>query len=152
MLMSRTAALSFVFVIIVAYMVFAAVTSRGLRTAGATWQTEALSAAGAGGGTQAGAGSQQPAATTTDEAAPEDALNTAVSLTCDRLIEEYRLSPREAQILPMVIEGRSRAYISEQLNLSDSTVKTHISHIYGKCSVTGRQGLVELVFQAPEEA
>ena len=89
---------------------------------------------------------------TADEAAPEDALNTAVSLTCDRLIDEYRLSPREAQILPMVIEGRSRAYISEQLNLSDSTVKTHISHIYGKCSVTGRQGLVELVFQAPEEA
>lgn len=52
----------------------------------------------------------------------------------------------------MVIEGRSRAYISEQLNLSDSTVKTHISHIYGKCSVTGRQGFVELVFQVPEEA
>ena len=152
MLMSRTAALSFVFVIIVAYMVFAAVTSRGLRTAGTTWETEALSTAAAGAGAQTATDGQQPAATTADEAAPEDALNTAVSLTCDRLIDEYRLSPREAQILPMVIEGRSRAYISEQLSLSDSTVKTHISHIYGKCSVTGRQGLVELVFQAPEEA
>lgn len=152
MLMSRTAALSFVFVIIVAYMVFAAVTSRGLRGPGTTWQTEALSTAGTGTGMETATDGQQPAATATDEAAPEDALNTAVSLTCDRLIEEYRLSPREAQILPMVIEGRSRAYISEQLNLSDSTVKTHISHIYGKCSVTGRQGLVELVFQAPEEA
>ena len=152
MLMSRTAALSFVFVIIVAYMVFAAVTSRGLRGTGTAWQTEVLSATETGASTDAGVNGQQPATTAADEAAPEDALNTAVSLTCDRLIEEYRLSPREAQILPMVIEGRSRAYISEQLNLSDSTVKTHISHIYGKCSVTGRQGLVELVFQAPEEA
>ena len=152
MLMSRTAALSFVFVIIVAYMVFAAVTSRGLRGAGTTWGTEALSTVETGANADAGVNGQQPAITVTDEAAPEGALNTAVSLTCDRLIEEYRLSPREAQILPMVIEGRSRAYISEQLNLSDSTVKTHISHIYGKCSVTGRQGLVELVFQAPEEA
>ncbi len=147
MLMSRTAALSFVFVIIVAYLVFAAVTSRGIRGGGA-WQTEGLEGTAA----EAGTSGQQPAVTAADEAAPEDALNTAVSLTCDRLIDEYRLSPREAQILPMVIEGRSRAYISEQLNLSDSTVKTHISHIYGKCSVTGRQGLVELVFQAPEEA
>lgn len=51
----------------------------------------------------------------------------------------------------MVTKGRSSAYICEQLSLSDSTVKTHISHIYGKCSVTGRQGLVDLVFQAPEE-
>lgn len=152
MLMSRTAALSFVFVIIVAYMVFAAVTSRELRGPGTTWQTETLSAAETGASADAGVNGQQPAIAVTDEAVPEGALNTAVSLTCDRLIEEYRLSPREAQILPMVIEGRSRAYISEQLNLSDSTVKTHISHIYGKCSVTGRQGLVELVFQAPEEA
>ena len=152
MLMSRTAALSFVFVIIVAYMVFAAVTSRGLRGTGTTWGTEALSTVGAGTGMETATDGQQSAATATDETVPEGALNTAVSLTCDRLIEEYRLSPREAQILPMVIEGRSRAYISEQLNLSDSTVKTHISHIYGKCSVTGRQGLVELVFQAPEEA
>ena len=150
--MSRTAALSFVFVIIVAYMVFAAVTSRGLRGTGATWGAEALPTAGAGTGMETATDSRQPATAAANEAAPEDALNTAVSLTCDRLIEEYRLSPREAQILPMVIEGRSRAYISEQLNLSDSTVKTHISHIYGKCSVTGRQGLVELVFQAPEEA
>ena len=146
MLMSRTAALSFVFVIIVAYLVFAAITSRGIRGGGA-WQTEGLEGTAA----VAEANDQQSAVATADETAPEDALNTAVSLTCDRLIDEYRLSPREAQILPMVIEGRSRAYISEQLNLSDSTVKTHISHIYGKCSVTGRQGLVELVFQAPEE-
>ena len=151
MLMSRTAALSFVFVIIVAYLVFAAITSRGIRGGGA-WQTEGLEGTAPVAETGTGTNSQQPAVTATDEAAPEDALNTAVSLTCDRLIDEYRLSPREAQILPMVIEGRSRAYISEQLNLSDSTVKTHISHIYGKCSVTGRQGLVELVFQAPEEA
>ena len=149
MLMSRTAALSFVFVSIVAYLVFAAITSRGIRDGGA-WQTEGLEGTAA--IAEAGANGQLSAVTTADEAAPEDALNTAVSLTCDRLIDEYRLSPREAQILPMVIEGRSRAYISEQLNLSDSTVKTHISHIYGKCSVTGRQGLVELVFQAPEEA
>lgn len=75
MLMSRTAALSFVFVIIVAYLVFAAITSRGIRGGGA-WQTEGLEGTAA--VAEAGANGQLSAVATADEAAPEDALNTAV--------------------------------------------------------------------------
>ncbi|WP_418862725.1 LuxR C-terminal-related transcriptional regulator [Slackia isoflavoniconvertens] len=40
---------------------------------------------------------------------------------------------------------RSRPYICEALYLSDGTVKTHISHIYRKFDVHGRQELLDAV-------
>lgn len=129
-LMSRTTVLAFVFALLVVYLIFAASGTKASQESGAP----------AGGGASG-------------ESKPEGdlgaaALTDAVGQTCDAFAAAYGLSPREAQILPMVVEGRSRAYICNQLALSDSTVKTHISHIYGKCSVAGRQGLVELIFKA----
>lgn len=75
----------------------------------------------------------------------------AVYGSCEELACRYELSPREAQILPMVVEGRSRSYISNSLHLSDSTVKTHMSRIYAKLSVSNRQELVDLVFGTSSE-
>ena len=40
---------------------------------------------------------------------------------------------------------RSRPYICEALYVSDGTVKTHISHIYRKFDVHGRQELLDAV-------
>lgn len=40
---------------------------------------------------------------------------------------------------------RSRPYICEALYVSDGTVKTHISHIYRKFDVHGRQELLDTV-------
>lgn len=45
----------------------------------------------------------------------------------------------------LLAQGRSRPYICEALYLSDGTVKTHISHIYRKFDVHGRQELLDAV-------
>lgn len=146
-LMSRTTVLAFVFALLIVYLLFVAFTGR------APAELATPRAAGpAGARTQTGLPGAPQTSGSPEAAAPDSGatLTDAVGRTCDLLAETYALSPREAQILPMVVEGRSRAYICEQLGLSDSTVKTHISHIYGKCSVAGRQGLVELVFRASQ--
>jgi LuxR family maltose regulon positive regulatory protein len=50
---------------------------------------------------------------------------------------EY-LTPREAEILQLIIEGYSNRKIADKLFVSISTVKKHINHIYGKLNVKTR--------------
>ena len=63
----------------------------------------------------------------------------------DEIVEIYGLSEREAQILREYVSGRSAPYIASALFLSTSTVKNHISRIYSKTGVNGRQRLIDLV-------
>ena len=51
------------------------------------------------------------------------------------------------KVLSLLAQGRTRAYIQEELVLSVSTVKTHISHIYAKLGVHDRQGVMDLVLK-----
>ena len=48
------------------------------------------------------------------------------------------LSDRELQVVRLVAEGLSNKQISMQLELSDKTVKNHISHILAKLQLTAR--------------
>ncbi len=50
----------------------------------------------------------------------------------------------------LLAQGRSRAYISEELVVSEGTVKTHISHIYAKLGVHGRQEMFDLLLAGEE--
>lgn len=63
------------------------------------------------------------------------------------LSERYHLTHREKEVLSLLAQGRTRAYIQEELVLSVSTVKTHISHIYAKLGVHDRQGVMDLVLK-----
>ena len=49
-----------------------------------------------------------------------------------------RLSPRELQILELIVAGNSNPEIARQLYLSLSTVKTHIRSIMNKLAVDDR--------------
>lgn len=62
-----------------------------------------------------------------------------------RVIEEYSLTVRESEILPLVYKGRTIARIQEELYISAGTVSTHINHIYRKTGVKGRQELLDLI-------
>lgn len=66
------------------------------------------------------------------------------------LSERYRLSPRESEIVGLISQGRDVPYIEQELVLSKSTVKTHIRHIYEKCSVSSRQDLLDLLHEQDE--
>ncbi len=64
------------------------------------------------------------------EASP-DALQSA----CDEAAAVYGLTAREAEVLLLLCQGRTRAYIAETLYLSENTVRGHTQHIYTKLDV-----------------
>lgn len=74
-------------------------------------------------------------------------ITDSIAERCEVLSERYHLTHREKEVLSLLAQGRTRAYIQEELVLSVSTVKTHISHIYAKLDVHDRQGVMDLVLK-----
>ena len=50
----------------------------------------------------------------------------------------FDLTKRELEILSLLIKGLSNAEIAKQLNLSYSTISSHLSSIYTKLKVSSR--------------
>jgi len=57
------------------------------------------------------------------------------------------LTNREREVLRLLVDGLSNPEIAEQLNLSRSTVKTHVSHILEKLGVDSRVEVVTLAIR-----
>ncbi|MBE0417385.1 MAG: helix-turn-helix transcriptional regulator [Coriobacteriia bacterium] len=57
------------------------------------------------------------------------------------------LTPREVEVLELLVRGRSLPYIQSNLHVSQGTAKTHVSSIYRKLSVCSRQELLDVVEQ-----
>ena len=51
---------------------------------------------------------------------------------------DEELSVREMDVLRLLVSGASNKAIASQLNLSENTIKTHLSHIFGKLGVQSR--------------
>lgn len=51
------------------------------------------------------------------------------------------LTKRETEILVLVLQGYKRKEISEKLFITENTVKTHLSKVYGKLEVSNREEL-----------
>ena len=64
---------------------------------------------------------------------------------CDELSKAYGLSPREKEIMMLVVKGRSNPRIQETLGLTAGTVNSHLSHLYRKLNVHDKQSLIDLV-------
>lgn len=58
-----------------------------------------------------------------------------------------RLSPREQEILQLVVEGKSSAEIAEILSLSPNTVDTYRSRLMQKLGINDLPGLVKFAIQ-----
>lgn len=57
----------------------------------------------------------------------------------------YMLSSREAEVAELIARGRSVAQISEELFISENTVRTHSKHIYTKMDIHSKQELTALL-------
>ena len=57
------------------------------------------------------------------------------------------LSIREREILEMVIAGKKRREIADEMHLSENTVKTYTRSLYGKLGISCREELYELLLQ-----
>jgi len=62
-----------------------------------------------------------------------------------RQVEPDRLTPREKQILGLVVMGYMNGEIGERLFVAESTVKSHLSSAFAKLGVSSRTEAVELI-------
>lgn len=66
-------------------------------------------------------------------------------LNVEHIILKRKLTPRESEILLLVLKGRNNPFIRETLNISPNTLKFHLRNIYEKFSVKNRQELISLL-------
>jgi DNA-binding NarL/FixJ family response regulator len=82
-------------------------------------------------------------------AAGESALAPVIA---SRLLDRMRaprvsLSSREIEVLELVAAGRSNSEVAEQLFVSETTVKSHLAHIFSKLDVSSRTAAVSAARQ-----
>lgn len=66
-------------------------------------------------------------------------------LRCERIAQLYGLTPKETEVMTLIGKGRSAQRIQEALDVSASTVNTHVNHIYRKMGVHSRQEMLDLL-------
>lgn len=62
------------------------------------------------------------------------------------IIAYYKLTPREAEILPLILQRKSSTAIAEELFISIGTVKTHTHNLYAKFHVNSKTELIHALF------
>jgi DNA-binding CsgD family transcriptional regulator len=58
----------------------------------------------------------------------------------------YGLSPREREVVDLVLRGASRKQMAATLYISEYTVQDHLSNIFDKVGVRGREALIKRLF------
>jgi DNA-binding NarL/FixJ family response regulator len=64
------------------------------------------------------------------------------------IADRYDLSPRQREVMELLIRGRDTNYIMEHFVISRATVKTHVYNLYKKLAVHSRQELLDLIEKA----
>ena len=64
---------------------------------------------------------------------------------CDAVARERALTPRELEVLRLLVQGKSLSAVARELIIAEGTAKAHTQHIYEKVGVSRRQELLEAV-------
>ena len=64
--------------------------------------------------------------------------------------QQWKLTRRETDILRRVLDGLTNAEISIDLDISEQTVKDHLSNIYMKTGAKNRFALLQLIMNQPD--
>ena len=64
--------------------------------------------------------------------------------------QRFRLTRRETDILRRVIDGSKNTEIAEELEISEQTVKDHLSNVYLKTSAENRMALMRNLVYSPD--
>jgi len=60
----------------------------------------------------------------------------------EQLSDTDSLTTREREVLLLIAEGQTNLEIADQLNVSEATVKTHVSHIFSKLGARDRAAAI----------
>ena len=52
------------------------------------------------------------------------------------------LTPRQKEVVSLILKGHKNQAIAEKLSISPNTVKTHVRNIYSKAGVSSRANLI----------
>ncbi len=63
-----------------------------------------------------------------------------------KAVEDFALSSRESDVLKLLADGFTNSDISDQMNVSVSTVKKHIYNIFNKAGVNSRTQLLNMIY------
>lgn len=69
----------------------------------------------------------------------------------DELCSIYSISPREKEIIGLLLEGKSTKVISDLLSISYNTLKTHLRNIYRKTKTKSQNELIVLFWEKVEK-
>nr|NIM15547.1 hypothetical protein [Candidatus Aminicenantes bacterium]NIM82299.1 hypothetical protein [Candidatus Aminicenantes bacterium]NIN21682.1 hypothetical protein [Candidatus Aminicenantes bacterium]NIN45491.1 hypothetical protein [Candidatus Aminicenantes bacterium]NIN88322.1 hypothetical protein [Candidatus Aminicenantes bacterium] len=69
----------------------------------------------------------------------------------ERLFIKYNISPREQEIIHLILRGKSNREIEDTLFISLTTVKTHVYNIYKKFGAKNRLELIHFIQKSPEK-
>lgn len=75
----------------------------------------------------------------------ETSLYESLGTEARYLRDTFGLTKRETEVAFLLLEGRNRPYIRDELFISLHTVHTHVKNIFSKCGVHSQQELIDLV-------
>lgn len=75
----------------------------------------------------------------------EKPFSSSTEEALDRISDRHGFTEREREVALLTIRGRSAPYISEELCLSQATIRTYQRRIYQKMSIHGKQELIDSV-------
>jgi DNA-binding NarL/FixJ family response regulator len=67
----------------------------------------------------------------------------------DEVAYDYKLSPRQQEVMRLLLKGRDVKYIMSTFVISQATAKTHVYNLYRKLNVHSRRELLDLMEQTP---
>jgi DNA-binding NarL/FixJ family response regulator len=70
-----------------------------------------------------------------------------VAAQLGKRVKDGGLTPRETQVMCTLTTGKSNKEIGSALDISESTVKVHVTHILEKLNVTGRTEAINVALK-----
>ena len=80
-----------------------------------------------------------------DSTSTADDISALFAQQAEELRATYGLSNRETEVAELLLAGRSRPYIRDELIISLNTVHAHARNIYAKCGVHSQQEFMDLL-------
>lgn len=71
--------------------------------------------------------------------------NELLASTTAEIAQKYGLTKRESEIFSYLAKGHSLPYNRNELYIAQSTIDTHVRHIYSKLDIHSREELINLV-------